>query len=117
MLLLPILPFLLFRKQFQTSALSTTGGGNIETADHVQDTFSLPSQLGDYTDAVDCMIRYLYTLDYEPEVIFGLSGQSVTVEIINKADTDPEIGDHRTPVEEITLPHDSEAGDAHPSDL
>ncbi|KAK7883375.1 hypothetical protein LTR67_011299 [Exophiala xenobiotica] len=73
--------------------------------------------LGDYTDAVDCMIRYLYTLDYEPEVIFGLGGRSVTVEIINKADTDPEIGDHRTPVEEIALPVDSQAGDTQASDL
>ncbi|KAK5218503.1 hypothetical protein LTR47_011683 [Exophiala xenobiotica] len=71
--------------------------------------------LGDYTDAVDCMIRYLYTLDYEPEVIFGLGG--ATAEITNKADTEVEIGDHRTPVEDIAVPVDSEAGDAQAVDL
>ncbi|KAK5188661.1 hypothetical protein LTR92_011314 [Exophiala xenobiotica] len=73
--------------------------------------------LGDYTDAVDCMIRYLYTLDYEPEVIFGLNGRSAIVEIINKADTEVEIGDHRTPVEDIPPPLDSEVGDAQAGDL
>lgn len=70
--------------------------------------------LDDYIDAVDCMIRYLYTLDFEPEMIFGLGGLRATVEIINKTDTELEIGDHRTPVEEIALTLNSEAGDAQP---
>lgn len=72
--------------------------------------------MGDYTDAVDCMIRYVYTLDYDPVMILG-NGQNKAEEPVNKADIDHEIVNHRTPVDESLPPFDSETSDTMAKDV
>ncbi len=72
--------------------------------------------LGDYTAAVDCMVRYVYTLDYDPEMIFA-NEQSTADEGADNVDTDAEIVDQRTPIEANSPPLDPEMSDTRAKDL
>jgi hypothetical protein len=62
------------------------------------------------------MIRYFYSLDYDPEMIFG-DGRSIAKEAANNVDINHESVDHRTPVAESSPPLDSEMGDTMAKDL
>jgi hypothetical protein len=62
------------------------------------------------------MIRFVYNLDYDPEIVLGSGGQSIAVEGVEKIDTGHEI-DRTSVDEETALPLRPETEDTTANDL